>query len=128
LNFDFHPLWMRRQLVASGFLPGRTLTVSHFRIPLLKRLLPTRWLVALDTWAQQTGRWWQLSPSVFLRSRATAAGSTAAEGAFFACPDCQTPLPTPADLWTPADQDLACPSCQRLWSVRNGIYDFKPAV
>jgi SAM-dependent methyltransferase len=128
LNFDFHPAWMRRQLVASGFCPGRTLTVSHFRIELLKRLVPASWLVALDSWAQRTGRWWQLSPSVFLRSRATAAGPTAAEGAFFACPDCKTPLPTPADLWRPADQDLTCPSCHRAWSVRDGIYDFKASA
>jgi SAM-dependent methyltransferase len=127
LNFDFHPAWMRSQLVQSGFCPGRTLTVSHFRLPLLKRLLPTRWLVALDGWAQLTGRWWQLSPSVFIRSRATAGGPTAPEDLFFACPDCQTPLPTPADLWTPADQDLVCPSCRRTWPVRDGIYDFKDA-
>jgi SAM-dependent methyltransferase len=125
LNFDFHPVWMRQQLIESGFCPGRTCTVSHFRIPLLKRLLPTRWLVTLDSWAQLTGRWWQLSPSVFLRSRATASGPTALEGAFFTCPDCDTPLPTPTDLWTPADQDLVCPLCQRAWPVRDGIYIFK---
>ena len=125
LNFDFHPAWMRQQLAESSFCPGRTLTVSHLRIPLLKRLVPIRWLVAFDRWAQPTGRWWQLSPSVFVRSRATAGGPIAPEGAFFACPDCQTPLPTPADLWEPADQDLVCPSCRRTWPVRDGVYLFK---
>lgn len=126
LNFDFHPAWIWRQLTASGFCPGRILTVSHFRMPLLKRLLPAHWLVALDSRAQLTGRWWQLSPSVFIRSRATATDPAASsESAFFACPECQTPLPTPADLWTPADQDLICPSCQRSWPVQDGIYDFR---
>jgi SAM-dependent methyltransferase len=127
LNFDFHPAWMRQRLVEGGFCPGRILTVSHFRLPFLKRALPTSWLIKLDSWAQRTGRWWQLSPSVFLRSRATATGPTALRDAFFACPECQTPLPTPSDLWTPSDQDLICSSCRRTWPVRDGIYDFKPA-
>lgn len=126
LNFDFHPAWMGHQLTASGFCPGRVLTVSHFRMPLLKRMVPTHWLVTLDGWAQLTGRRWQLSPSVFIRSRATASGPTASvEGSFFACPDCRTPLPMPDDLWMPVDQDLNCPSCRRTWTVRDGIYNFK---
>jgi SAM-dependent methyltransferase len=131
LNFDFHPIWMREQLQAAGFLPGRTLTVSHFRIGFLKRRVPTRWLVALDSLAQHTGRWWQLTPSVFVRSRAAAEGPTAPADAFFCCPECQASLPTPSTLWQglpPADEELACPGCDGRWPVRGGIYDFKPAV
>lgn len=130
LNFDFHPAWMREQLVAAGFVPGRTLTVSHFRVEFLKRWVPTRWLVALDSLAQHTGRWWQLTPSVFLRSRAAAAGPTAPADAFFCCPACRASLPTPPALWQglpPADGELECPGCGARWPVRGGIYDFKPA-
>jgi len=138
LNLNFHPAWMREQLAAAGFCPGRTLTVSHFRLGFLKRWVPTRWLVALDSLSQRTGRWWQLTPSVFTLSRAAAAPTplcsgdysrpSAPAGAFFACPECQTPLPTPAGLlqgWPPADEDLVCPGCKRTWSIRDGIYDFK---
>jgi SAM-dependent methyltransferase len=129
LNFDFHPAWMREQLRAAGFIPGRTLTVSHLRVGFLKRRVPTHWLVALDSLAQHTGRWWQLTPSVFVRSRAAAEGPTAPADAFFCCPDCRAPLPTPPALWQglpPAEEGLACPGCGARWPVRGGIYDFKP--
>jgi hypothetical protein len=128
LNFDFHPTWMRKKLAAAGFQPGRTLTVSHFRLAQIKRLVPISWLVKMDSWAQKTGRWWQLSPSVFLRSRATAQGASASNGAFFACPDCQTSLPTPPELFqgsAPPDGELVCAACGREWPVRGGIYLFK---
>ena len=49
----------------------------------------------------------------------------AAEGTFFLCPQCLTPLTTPPDLCTPQDQDLDCPGCGRAWPVREGIYIFK---
>jgi len=120
LNFDFHPRWIRRQLEAVGFRPGRTLTVSHYRIALLKKLLPTRLLVSLDSAAQLTGNWWQLSPSVFVQNRHPETAVTAAPDAFFACPACQTPL-------TETDGRLPCPNpdCNRTWRVENGLYDFK---
>ena len=128
LNFDFHPAWIREQLRASGLVPGRTLTVSHFRMEFLKRRVPTRWLVALDSLVQHSGRWWQLTPSVFVRSRATADGPTASPDAFFAFPDCQTPLPTPPTILheiLPPEDDLVCPDCDRRWPVRDGIFIFK---
>ncbi len=98
LNLNFHPAWMRDQLEAAGFCPGQMLTVSHFRLSLLKRVVPTGFLVWLDSLAQHTGKWWQLTPSVFVRCRATADGPNAADGAFFACPECQAPLTTPPTL------------------------------
>ncbi len=128
LNFDFHPAWMREQLRAAGFVPGRTLTVSHFRVGFLKQRVPIRWLVALDSLAQHTGRWWQLTPSVFVRSRAAAEGPVASPDAFFACPDCQTPLPAPPVLGRKlddVDELLTCTGCRSSWALRDGIYDFK---
>jgi SAM-dependent methyltransferase len=70
LNFDFHPAAVRGWLAAAGFSVERQLTVSHFRLAILKRLLPLWLLVALDSAAQWTGVLWQLSPSVFVRARA----------------------------------------------------------
>jgi SAM-dependent methyltransferase len=128
LNYDFHPAWIREQLEATGLVPGQTLAVSHFRLALLKRWVPTRWLVALDSLAQSVGRWWQLTPSVFVRSRATAEGPSAPADAFFACPECQAPLTTPSAILqglAPVDEDMACASCGRSWPVHDGIYDFK---
>lgn len=70
LNFDFHPAAVRAWMGQAGFEVERQLSVSTFRLQLLKRLLPTRLLVSMDSALQPTGRWLQLSPSVFLRAQA----------------------------------------------------------
>ena len=68
LNYDFHPKAVKAWLAEAKFKIERILTVSHFRIGLLKRWVPTRLLVWLDSIAALTGNWWQLSPSVFVQT------------------------------------------------------------
>ncbi len=120
LNFDFHPAAVRAWLGEAGFQLERQLTVSHFRIGVLKRLIPTAALVALDAAAQLTGDLWQLSPSVFTRSRA--AGDSPAStpsGAFFRCPACgHSPMDEGQDA-------LRCSGCGATWPIVDGIYDFR---
>jgi ubiquinone/menaquinone biosynthesis C-methylase UbiE len=119
LNYDFHPRAVRAWLAEQGFVIERQLTVSHFRMALLKRLIPLRWLVALDSAAQLTGDWWQLTPSVFVRSRAQGEPVPKARGVVFRCPACgHFPLET-------GDAALACPACGRQWPCQDGIYDFR---
>jgi ubiquinone/menaquinone biosynthesis C-methylase UbiE len=121
LNFDFHPAWIRRQLQKAGFHPGSPLTVSHFRFDPLKRWTPTAWLVKLDSLLQWTGRWWQLSPSVFLPVAHPRRGETAAPGALFACPRCFTPLPPQKN----GRFTCANAACGLAWAAQDGLYDFK---
>jgi len=126
LNFDFHPAAVRQWLEQCGFEVQRQLTVSHYRIGWLKRLLPTALLVRMDALASLTGNWWQLTPSVFVRALAVGVGerhSIPAEPAeFFRCPACgHTPL-------TAADEQLSCPACGRRWEFRDGIYDFRDST
>jgi len=118
LNFDFHPRAVRAWLNQSQFSVQRQLTVSHFRMGLFKRLLPLGLLVRMDAAASLTGDWWQLSPSVFVRSQAVGSTPTPAPGAFFRCPACGQDLPEQA-------ADLTCPGCGRRWSFEGGIYDFR---
>jgi len=118
LNFDFHPKTIRAWLVEVGFQVERQLTVSHFRIGLLKKLIPLKILVAMDSLAQFTGGWWQLTPSVFTRNKAVGAGDAAVDG-FFRCPACGS-----ADLREEAEA-LTCSACSSVWPVRDGIYDFR---
>jgi len=119
LNFDFHPRWIWQHLEALGLQRDAVRTVSHFRIGWLKRLLPTRVLVALDGLVQPTGRWWQWSPSVFVRARAAQDRPAAAEEQFFCCPDCRAPL------GLPAEHDLTCPGCGKTWRYQDSIYNFR---
>lgn len=124
LNFDFHPRWIRRKLQEAGFVPGRTLAVSHFRLGPVKKVIPTGVLAAADAAVQWTGALWQLSPSVFVHNQHPANGDTAVPGQFFACPRCHTPLPAPEN------GRLPCPNnqCGLVWSVDDGLYDFKEPV
>jgi len=119
LNFDFHPRAVLGWLEQAGFAPGRQLTVSHFRLGLLKRLVPTGWLVAMDAAAQWTGGWWQLSPSVFVQATAVGDGPEPFDGALWRCPVCAS-----LDLRQVAE-GLHCHGCGRRWAERDGILDFK---
>ena len=122
LNFDFHPRAVRAWLQEIGFRIDKMLTVSHFRIALLKRLVPTRILVALDSLVQWSGSLWQLTPSVFVRASLGGERSGKVPGdviQWFKCPQCgSSPLEDHHDY-------LECPSCDSQWAFRDGIYDFK---
>jgi ubiquinone/menaquinone biosynthesis C-methylase UbiE len=119
LNFDFHPQAIRVWLEAARFSILRQLTVSHFRMAMLKRWVPLKLLVTIDSAAQWTGDWWQLSPSVFVRAQAVGESPVAEPGTFFRCPECgHFPLDD-------VQQAQVCPACTRRWLVREGIYDFR---
>jgi SAM-dependent methyltransferase len=121
LNFDFHPRMIRQSLSEAGFVLKKQLTVSHFRINILKKIFPARLLAALDGLLQHTGGLWQFSPSVFIRCTAAVTGAPAPGKGFFQCPDCGTALP---------DQNksvfqLECPGCGKTYPIVDGIYDFR---
>ena len=118
LNFDFHPAAVRDWLKELGFSIQRQLTVSHYRIAILKRTVPVAILAWLDSIAQWSGNFWQLSPSVFVKSQADTSGTKADANSFFQCPECGLPLPD-------TDKDhLECKNGHR-WGITDGIYDFK---
>lgn len=119
LNFNFHPQTMRTWLSEAGFKLERQLTVSHFRIGLFKRLVPTRILAAADGLASLTGDWWQLAPSVFTLSRAPAKGTRVPEGAFFRCPACS------GYSFDSGLDRRTCRTCGAEWPVLDGIHVFK---
>ena len=122
LNFDFHPRAVCGWLRGMGFLVEKILTVSHFRVGVLKRTIPASVLAGLDSLFQWTGALGQFTPSVFIKSRVEgewASSIPADPKAFFKCPECgHAPL---------ADQGerLACPACNRTWKTLDGIYDFR---
>ncbi len=118
LNFDFHPRWVWQQLAAVGLQRDGVRTVSHFRVGLLKRWVPTRLLVTLDGLIQWTGELWQLSPSVFVRAMAPPTGKPAPAGVLFRCPACGAPL-TEAH-----DEGFQC-TCGESWKRVGQIYDFR---
>jgi len=122
LNFDFHPRFIRELLKKNQFLIEKQLTVSHFRVALLKKTIPTRVLVFLDRLAQRTGNLWQLSPSVFVRTVSTGQSQKSTEGAFFQCPHCGT------QLSDPKESGFHCTGCDAHYPIVDGIFDFRAVV
>jgi len=125
LNFDFHPKAVFGWLDELGFHRERTLTVSHFRMESIKRIIPASLLASLDGLFQPTGACFQLTPSVFVK--ATAVGGTKREipfepKMFFKCPGCGNfPLEDKAEF-------LICPACSRKWEFKDNIYDFREPI
>lgn len=126
LNFDFHPKAVRQWLAGLGFSIEKTLTVSHFRLGLLKRLIPAGLLAALDGLFQPTGALWQFTPSVFVKAKMGGENKQREIPLevldLFKCPECGG-----EDLQDKTDH-LLCPSCQSRWAARDGIYDFRDTM
>ncbi len=120
LNFDFHPHYIYRALDKTGFERQRRLAVSYLRVGFLKRLVPVRLLVALDSLLQWTGAIVNVSPSVFTRNIASGDAPPAAfDGPLFKCPACAS-----TELDEQEDR-LICGGCGTQWAKQDGIYDFK---
>ena len=123
LNFDFHPKAIRAWLGELGFAIEKTLTVSHFRLGFLKRLVPAKLLAALDGLFQPTGALWQVTPSVFVKAKVEGNSQKIELPmnviGLFKCPICGS-----GDL-KDKKSHLLCPKCGARWSVNDGIYDFR---
>jgi ubiquinone/menaquinone biosynthesis C-methylase UbiE len=119
LNFDFHPKSIRNWLEQSDFLIYRQLTVSHFRLGSLKRLVPLDILVKMDGLAQLTGNWWQFTPSVFVASSASGKTPITPPDDMFRCLICDQ---SDFDSTSTA---LICRACGHEWPCKNGVYDFR---
>ncbi len=124
LNFDFHPRTVRNWLGDLGFRIERVLTVSHFRMAVLKRFLPTSLLVFFDSAFQWTGSFFQWTPSVFVRAKLEDHGLgiseiSALQVALFKCPECGH---------APLEENqfyIFCSTCHHKWGIKDGIYDFR---
>ncbi len=119
LNFDFHPAWIRDHLEEAGLRVENMRTVSHFRVPLLKRTVPLPLLVGMDRLFQPTGRWWQLTPSVFIRATAPPDRPPAPAGSFFRCIQCGS-----TDL-EEGKEEITCSECGTRYPYQDGLYDFR---
>jgi ubiquinone/menaquinone biosynthesis C-methylase UbiE len=118
LNFNFHPKAIRHWLTESHFVIQKQMTVSHFRIDLLKKLIPLKILAGLDGFFQPTGALFQLTPSVFLRALAAGRQTSKKTQVFYKCLICGTGMPE-------AQTDIRCPNCNHMWKNINGILDFR---
>ncbi|MBI3286840.1 MAG: class I SAM-dependent methyltransferase [Chloroflexi bacterium] len=118
LNFNFHPAYIDQQLRRAGFRISKELAVSHFRLGLLKRLVPAPTLARLDGWLQGPAAPWKLSPSIFIAAIAEKLARPQPDALF------QCPFDRRGTL-IEANNRLRCPICGREWTAQEGIYDLR---
>ncbi|HVU12552.1 MAG TPA: class I SAM-dependent methyltransferase [Phototrophicaceae bacterium] len=117
LNFDFHPEYIRRELIQAGFDIQERLPVSLFRMEQLKEAVPLDVLTRLDSLFQSSGLLY--TPSIFVRSIAVGSSpNNLGRDMLFACPECGGELSRRGDTITCLNDGLR-------WAIRDGIYDFK---
>ncbi len=119
LNFDFHPRYIVEHLRAVNFTVQDKRAVSTFRVAPLKRIVPARVLAALDGILQSPTASLDLSPSIFLRAESRKPGASALNESLWRCPACHS-----TDIAESRDA-LSCRACSRVYSIVDGIVDFK---
>lgn len=71
--FNFHPLYIKKMVKNQGFYILKTLSVSNFRLPLLKKILPLPVMMFLESAFSAASEFMPLlryfGPSVFLLAR-----------------------------------------------------------
>lgn len=118
MNYNFHPRWMDAEVQKARLRLQARLSVSHFRAPIFKNMIPLSILARMDGAVQWTGKWWLLSPSGFLLLRQTVERYTNPEH-LFQCPVCA------CRVLHPREDHLRCTSCGKKWPVVDNLYDFK---
>jgi len=127
LNFNFHPKAIRNWLGELGFTIEKTLTVSHFRLGLLKKIIPAKLLAALDGLFQPTGAFWQYTPSIFMQAKVEEKGGGQIHKIFnvielFKCPQCGN------EKLEENKDHLYCSNCKSQWAILDGIYNFREKI
>jgi hypothetical protein len=85
--------------------------------------VPAKLLAALDGLFQPTGKFFQFTPSVFVKAKVK--DNTQNEDIasnvinLFKCPDCE------GEKLENKQDHLHCTICESNWAVQNGIYDFR---
>ena len=118
LNYDFHPRAVRSWLQQAGFIVERQIPVSFLRVAWLKRTIPLPLLLAAESLLQRLGAAALVTPSVFVRSRATGEQGGPV-GGFWRCPVCDS-----LEL-TETGDGVDCRGCGRRWPKRAGIFEFR---
>ncbi len=129
LNFDFHPQWMQSQFEEAGLVEIDRFGLSHFRLPLFKRLFTPANLVQTEKYFFGPAGHYPLSPSVLVkarlrqdRRRTQLSTNPAHVESLFRCPHCTT-----EGMMRTTPHEVRCQGCGEKYQKKDGIWDFKKA-
>lgn len=126
---NYHPKHITTLASKYGFTPKTKLSVSNFRHPKLKKLIPLKALLTFERLTQKLAAPFFFGPNIWLLlSRAgTVTKNTQSEISssdifeLFACPKCRGDL-------SRIDRGAKCSECDSEWSLIDGqIWDFRYA-
>ncbi len=66
---NHHPHTIKKLLYQNGFVIDKILSVSNFRVPFLKKFLPLKLLLILESLCQQLFSYGYIGPSIFILAR-----------------------------------------------------------
>ncbi len=117
LHWNFHPRFVEHTLADAGLVVRERRAVSHFRLPLVKRLVPPGLLARLDGIIGAPLSGLALGPSQFLRAAKLTGAPTASP--LWRCPACGCePLVETAS-------GVPCPACGHHWPMVDGVLVFR---
>ncbi len=123
---NFHPDYISELLKKRSFTIKKSISVSNFRLNLLKKFPGTKTLLFFEKVYQKFFSWALLGPSIFLKSVLIKTGSEDTDRNKMAglediliCPNCGK------DSLTSDENKLKCKNCGRIFLREDGIYNFK---
>jgi SAM-dependent methyltransferase len=119
LNFDYHPSYIRQNLERVDFQIQETLAVSTFRVGVLKRVVPTALLVALDNALQRPTARWTIAPSILYRAENGKAGDARLNPSLWRCVKCG------ATKMNARETTMQCEQCGAQFFQTDGIWEMK---
>ncbi len=119
LNFDLHPRRVVQTLGSNGLTVEEERAVSIFRLPALKRLVPSGLLAWADGLLQHPLAGLDLTPSIFLKARSTKPDEAPLSRALWRCLACGS------TDFEASGEGLGCQACGRAYPILDDIIDFR---
>ncbi len=122
--YNYHPSYIREQLIKNNFIVKKKYGCSFLRIPFLKRIFNEDIMIFLEKILQLTLSWTNIPPSIFFTNEVIKEKKSNNEDFtkiedILVCPSCKSRLDFPSS-------DLAvCKKCSKQYKKENDIWDFR---
>lgn len=119
---NFHPTQIKKTLSNYGFIIQRSIGASFFRLEIIKKIVPLKLLLGLESFAQNVLSALNISPSILLDCKMQKLGMRnikyEALKDIIVCPKCKSALVFKRE-------EAICNSCDHKYEKVAGIWDFR---
>lgn len=126
LFYNFHPRYIKNQLLTSGFLLLKTISASNLRHRFFKKTLGVKAMIFLEKIFQPLFNLIKFGPSIFILAEKKAGTKNNMLVSQYSnisdiliCPKCGSD-----DLMI-LKPEIRCKKCEKTYSIVDGIYDFR---